>query len=85
MLKNCTADMMPGWMLLRIHLMWIVILWLAEDDENEAPSSGLLSSCEAILSKWPNSPSGYYSLVNVNILWLLLHAWRLCVVKVEVG
>ena len=23
-------------------------------------------SCEAILSKWPNSPSGYYSLVDVN-------------------
>ena len=36
------------------------------DDEEEAPSSPLLSSCEAILSKWPNSPSGYYSLVDVN-------------------
>ena len=36
------------------------------DDEDEAPSSFLLSSCEAILSKWPNSPSGYYSLVDVN-------------------
>ena len=36
------------------------------DDEEEAPSSLLLSSCEAILSKWPNSPSGYYSLVDVN-------------------
>ena len=32
----------------------------------EAPSSPLLPSCEAILSKWPNSPSGYYSLVDVN-------------------
>ena len=36
------------------------------DDEEEAPSSPLLSSCEAILSKWPNSPSGYYSLADVN-------------------
>ena len=36
------------------------------DDEEEAPSSPLLPSCEAILSKWPNSPSGYYSLVDVN-------------------
>ena len=36
------------------------------DDEEEASSSPLLSSCEAILSKWPNSPSGYYSLVDVN-------------------
>ena len=36
------------------------------DDKEEAPSSPLLSSCEAILSKWPNSPSGYYSLVDVN-------------------
>ena len=26
----------------------------------------LLSSCDAILSKWPNSPSGYYNLVDVN-------------------
>ena len=24
------------------------------------------NSCEAILSKWPNSPSGYYSLADVN-------------------
>ena len=24
------------------------------------------NSCDAILSKWPNSPSGYYSLVDVN-------------------
>ena len=29
------------------------------DDEEEAPSSPLLSSCEAILNKWPKSPSGY--------------------------
>ena len=36
------------------------------DDEEEAPSSPLLSSCDAILSKWPNSPSGYYSLTDVN-------------------
>ena len=36
------------------------------DDEEEAPSSPLLSSCEAILNKWPNSPSGYYSLADVN-------------------
>ena len=36
------------------------------NDEEEAPSSPLLSSCEAILSKWPNSPSGYYSLADVN-------------------
>ena len=36
------------------------------DDEEETPSSPLLSSCEAILSKWPNSPSGYYSLFDVN-------------------
>ena len=36
------------------------------DDEEEAPSSPLRSSCEAILSKWPNSPSGYYSLADVN-------------------
>ena len=36
------------------------------DDEEETPSSPLLSSCEAILSKWPNSPSGYYSLVDAN-------------------
>ena len=26
----------------------------------------LLSSCDAILSKWPNSPSGYYNLADVN-------------------
>ena len=26
----------------------------------------LLSSCDAILSKWPNSPSGYYNLSDVN-------------------
>ena len=32
--------------------------------EVEAPSP-LLSSCEAILSKQPNSPSGYYYVVNV--------------------
>ena len=36
------------------------------DDEEEAPSSPLLSSCDAILSKWPNSPSGYYNLADVN-------------------
>ena len=36
------------------------------DDEEEAPSSPLLTSCEAILNKWPNSPSGYYSLADVN-------------------
>ena len=36
------------------------------DDEEEAPSSLLLSSCDAILSKWPNSPSGYYNLADVN-------------------
>ena len=30
------------------------------------PSSPLLSSCDAILSKWPNSPSGYYNLADVN-------------------
>uniref|UniRef100_A0A1X7UPJ1 Fibrinogen C-terminal domain-containing protein n=1 Tax=Amphimedon queenslandica TaxID=400682 RepID=A0A1X7UPJ1_AMPQE len=29
----------------------------------EAP---LLFSCDAILSKWPNSPSGYYNLADVN-------------------
>uniref|UniRef100_A0A1X7U8S7 Fibrinogen C-terminal domain-containing protein n=1 Tax=Amphimedon queenslandica TaxID=400682 RepID=A0A1X7U8S7_AMPQE len=29
-------------------------------------SSPLLSSCDAILSKWPNSPSGYYNLADVN-------------------
>ena len=32
----------------------------------EASSSHLLPSCVAILSKWPSSPSGYYSLVDVN-------------------
>ena len=32
----------------------------------EDPSSPLLSSCDAILSKWPNSPSGYYNLADVN-------------------
>ena len=32
----------------------------------EAPLSPLLSSCDAILSKWPNSPSGYYNLADVN-------------------
>ena len=32
----------------------------------EDPSSPLLSSCNAILSKWPNSPSGYYNLADVN-------------------
>ena len=26
----------------------------------------LFSSCDAILSKWPNSPSGYYSIINDN-------------------
>ena len=36
------------------------------DDAEEAPSSPLLSSCKAILDKWPNSPSGYYSLADVN-------------------
>ena len=36
------------------------------DDKEEAPSSPLLSSCDAILSKWPNSPSGYYNLADVN-------------------
>ena len=36
------------------------------NNEEEAPSSPLLPSCEAILSKWPNSPSGYYSLADVN-------------------
>ena len=36
------------------------------DDEEEAPLSPLLSSCDAILSKWPNSPSGYYNLADVN-------------------
>ena len=36
------------------------------NDEEEPPSSLLLPSCEAILSKWPNSPSGYYSLADVN-------------------
>ncbi|XP_019854327.1 PREDICTED: uncharacterized protein LOC109583425 isoform X2 [Amphimedon queenslandica] len=36
------------------------------DDEEEAPSSPLLSSCDAILSKWPNSPSGYYNITDVN-------------------
>ena len=36
------------------------------DDGEEAPSSPLLSSCDAILSKWPNSPSGYYNLADVN-------------------
>ena len=36
------------------------------DNEEEVPSSPLLSSCEAILNKWPNSPSGYYSLADVN-------------------
>ena len=30
------------------------------------PSSPLLSSCDAILNKWPNSPSGYYNLADVN-------------------
>ena len=35
-------------------------------DDEEAPSSPLLSSCDAILSKWPNSPSGYYNLADVN-------------------
>ena len=39
---------------------------LTVNDKEEAPSSPLLPSCEAILSKWPNSPSGYYSLVDVN-------------------
>ena len=29
-------------------------------------SSPLLSSCDAILNKWPNSPSGYYNLADVN-------------------
>ena len=36
------------------------------DDEEEDPSSPLLFSCDAILSKWPNSPSGYYNLADVN-------------------
>ena len=35
-------------------------------DDEEDPSSPLLSSCDAILSKWPNSPSGYYNLADVN-------------------
>ena len=30
---------------------------LTVNDKEEAPSSPLLPSCEAILSKWPNSPS----------------------------
>ena len=47
-------------------------------------------ACEAILSKWPNSPSGYYSRVNVNGHNHHVHCgytvtWRLFVVKVEVG
>ena len=33
---------------------------------DEDPSSPLLFSCDAILSKWPNSPSGYYNLADVN-------------------
>uniref|UniRef100_A0A1X7SSY1 Fibrinogen C-terminal domain-containing protein n=1 Tax=Amphimedon queenslandica TaxID=400682 RepID=A0A1X7SSY1_AMPQE len=34
------------------------------DDEEGLPSPLLFSSCDAILSKWPNSPSGYYSIIN---------------------
>ena len=36
------------------------------DDEVVLLYSPLLSSCDAILSKWPNSPSGYYNLADVN-------------------
>ena len=46
----------------------------------EDPSSPLLSSCDAILSKWPNSPSGYYNLADVNghIRHVYCHMETLC-------
>ncbi|XP_019854328.1 PREDICTED: uncharacterized protein LOC109583426 isoform X1 [Amphimedon queenslandica] len=35
-------------------------------DDEVVLYSPLLSSCDAILSKWPNSSSGYYNLADVN-------------------
>ena len=67
-LENYTADIDARLNAIEDSLKKICELLynMTMDEEKEAPSSGLLFSCEAILNKWPNSPSGFYSLADVN-------------------